>query len=88
MTGPLRLPRWNDVLLEIYKSQERDSYCEKLNRAVKGSRTHLREIVKSLAKSELVEILPDKKIKKLALTEKGRRVSLCIQQMKSDLRKL
>ena len=81
------MPRWNDVLVEIHRSQERNRYCEKLNRSVKGSRSHIREIVKLLARYNLIEIRAAKKIKKLALTEKGEKVTLSILQIKSELRK-
>ena len=81
----LRLPRWNDVLLEIYKSGERNPYCEKLNRSLKASLTHIRDIVKSLAEHSLVEVKPNHKIKRLALTKRGKRVAVWIFQIKAEL---
>ena len=86
MTPSLRMPRWGDVLVEIYKSEERYRYCEKLNRGVKGSRSHIREIVKLLEECNLIEIIPTKKIRKLALTEKGHKVTLAILTIRSELR--
>ena len=81
----LRIPRWHDVLLEIYKNTEKMSYCEKLNRRIKASLTHLREIVKLLAKHKLIKIVPSKKINLLAITEKGKRVASSILHLKTEL---
>jgi len=39
------MPRWNDVLVEIYNAMEQYRYCQKLTREVKGSLTYLREII-------------------------------------------
>ena len=81
----LTMPRWHDVLLQIYKSPDRERYCEKLNRAVKASRTHIREIVKLLARYNLIEVQPTKKTKRLCLTEKGRKVASFIMEIKAEL---
>lgn len=81
----LRLPKWNDVLLEIYRSPEKYRYCEKLNRSVKASLTHLREILHLLAVNNLIEILPSPKIKRIVLTEKGRRVALSVMEVRNAL---
>jgi len=86
MISLLKIPRWNDVLTEIHKTQEKYRYCEKLNKGVKCSRTHIREIVKLLAENKLVEIIPTKKIKKIALTEKGHKVTIAILTIKSELK--
>jgi|APFre7841882654_1041346.scaffolds.fasta_scaffold91566_1 predicted transcriptional regulator len=85
MIHTLRLPRWNDVLLELYKSQQRQNYCEKLNRRVKTSRSHIQAIVKLLEKNGLITITPGKKLKKLSLTERGKDVATAIQQLRSEL---
>ena len=53
---------------------------------MKGSLTHLREIVRLLEKYELIEIVPTKKIKQINLTEKGRRASIHIMKLKSELK--
>jgi len=86
MTCSLYLPRWNDVLVEIYSSANGNRYCQKLNRGVKGSLTHLREVVRLLEKYELIEIVPTKKIKQINLTEKGKRVCINIMNLKSELK--
>ena len=86
MMSTLRMPRWNDVLVEIHKSQEKHRYCEKLNRNIKVSRSHIREIVKLLALNNLIEIIPTNKIKKLELTKKGQKVTIAIQTIKSELK--
>jgi predicted transcriptional regulator len=86
MKNHLRLPRWNDILLEIYKNQDRNNYCQRLNRNIRGSISHLREVVRLLAKSELINIERQKKIKRLILTEKGQKVTLAIMTIKSALR--
>ena len=86
MTCSLYLPRWNDVLVEIYGSDNGNRYCQKLNRGVKGSLTHLREVVRLLEKYELIEIVPTKKIKQINLTEKGKRACINIMNLKSELK--
>jgi predicted transcriptional regulator len=85
MLSGLRVPRWNDVLLEIHKSQERYRYCEKLFRRIDGSKTQIREIVKQLERSNLITINHLSKIKKLNLTEKGRKIALSIMTIKLEL---
>lgn len=80
------MPRWSDVLVEIYKKEEIHRYCEKLNRGVKGSLSHLREIVKLLEKYDLIEITPTRKIKRINLTERGKKVSISIINIQSELR--
>ena len=82
----IKLPRWNDVLIEIYKRPDRLLYCEKLYKDVKCSRTQTREIVKLLNKYNLIEIIPTKKIKQLCLTEKGRKVGSALILIKAELR--
>ncbi len=81
----LTMPRWHDVLLEIYKARERDCYCERLNRRVRASLTHVREIVRLLADNGLIEILPGARTKRIALTEKGRRIAASILDLRSEL---
>ncbi len=85
MTHFLRLPKWNDVLLEIYRSPEKYRYCEKLNRSVKASLTHLREILHLLAANNLIEFIPSSKIKRIALTEKGKLVALLVMDVRTAL---
>jgi predicted transcriptional regulator len=85
MHQTIRLPRWSDILIEIYKSQENRRYCEKLNRRIRGSMTHLREVVRWLAQNGLVTITPTTKVKRLSLTEKGVKVAEYIISMKLEL---
>ena len=86
MISMIKLPRWGDVLLEISKTKERYRYCERIQKVVKCSRSHIREIVKTLEKSNLIEITPTTKIKRIELTEKGQKISIAIQTIKSELR--
>lgn len=86
MPEDLRLPRWNDVLIAIYKAQQRKPYCQRLNREIRGSLTHLREIVKALADFQLIEVYQGKKTKHIMLTEKGRQVAENLLQIKDYLR--
>jgi len=85
MISRLSLPRWHDVLLEIHKARDNSRYCEKLNRRVQASLTHMREIVRLLADHHLIEIVPNGKTKALVLTEKGKTVALLILSIKSEL---
>lgn len=87
MISLIKLPRWGDVLMEIHKSQERYRYCEKLQKCVKCSRSHIREIVKLLANNNLIEIIPARKIKRIALTRKGQKIAIAILTIKSELRR-
>jgi len=81
----LNFPRWNDILVEIKKNNEKNRYCERLNRKIKGSRSYIREVVKKLVKNNLIKIKPTRKIKWLELTDKGSRVTESIIQMRSEL---
>ena len=85
MTATPKLPRWNEVLLQIYKSRDSERYGERLNRLVRGSRTYLRRIIRMLEQYHLIEIIPTKKIKRLFLTDKGRKVAEHVQQIKLAL---
>ncbi len=85
MNSDLRLPRWNHVLLEIYRCQDKPSYSQKLNRRLKASLTHIREIVKQLEEHDLIEIQPMHKIKCLVLTDRGRRIATSLQEVKCEL---
>lgn len=85
MENFLRLPRWNQVLLEIYKSQNKPSYSQKLNRRLKASLTHIREIIKQLVAYKLVEVRPKHRIKRLVLTDRGRRVAASLQEIRYEL---
>jgi Mn-dependent DtxR family transcriptional regulator len=80
------MPRWNNVLVGINNSMDQYSYCQRLSRQVKGSLTYLREIVKLLEENDLVEVIPSRKIKRLVLTEKGKKVTVSILNIKSELR--
>ena len=86
MGGLLYLPKWSEILVEIYKAPEHSRYCQKINREVKASINHLRTIVKSLEEAKLIEIIPTKKIKRINVTEKGKRIVVCILNIKSELR--
>lgn len=83
MTSSPTMPRWQEVLLGIYRSRKRHRYAERLHRLIKGSRTYIREVVRRLAAYDLIQIVPTKKIKKLKLTERGRKVIHSILEMQS-----
>jgi hypothetical protein len=85
MSNLLQHPRWHDVLIELHGNTRKKQYCQKLHRALKGSLTHLRAIVRRLAYSRLVEIQPTAKTKRLQLTDKGKRVAGFIIGMKTEL---
>ena len=57
MINLLKMPRWNDVLLELSRSKNSARYCERISRAVKASRTHVREVVKVLVDHKAATIL-------------------------------
>lgn len=87
MAEDLRLPKWNEILIAIYKAQQRKPYAQKLNREIKGSLTHLREVVKALADFQLIEIYEGKKAKQIVLTEKGRQVAEKLISVREYLRR-
>lgn len=82
----LHLPKWSNVLIGIYKTPEYKRYCQKINREVKASINHLRAIVRLLEEAKLIEIIPSRKIKRINMTEKGKRVVVNILNIKSELR--
>ena len=84
MDQQLTIPKWNDVLVELNKSPESQRYSEKLNKKVKTSRSHIREIVKLLALHKLILIIPTNKIKKLKLTAPVKTGDILIKNV-SDL---
>lgn len=85
MKEKLRLPQWNAVLLAIYRSQEDHRYCQRLNRKVRGSLTHLRNIVNRLARHKLIRVIPGSKINQINLTKKGEQVATSIIRIRSVL---
>ena len=78
-------PRWQDVLLAIPRLSENQRYCEKLNRLVKGSRTHLRKVVQHLVELGLLREERAGRVKKLSLTDRGQRIALALSELKSEL---
>ena len=85
MMNNLRMPRWIDILLAIYKSPEQHRYCERLNRSVGCSLTYFRNTVVLMAKHNLLEIQEGRKIKTLRLTERGHQMASSILAIKSLL---
>jgi predicted transcriptional regulator len=75
------------VLLEISQSPEQARYCERLNRKLKTSLTHLRGISRQLEIHQLIEIEKGNKIKHLILTEKGRRIAESLSNIKFELKR-
>ena len=88
MYRTLTLPKWNHLLVSLYKSQPHERYAERLNRRMRSSLTHLRELVRALESHRLIELYSEKKRKMLILTEKGRRVTNSTQSILSELRSL
>ena len=80
------MPRWYYVLAQLYKLPEHKRYCQRLCRAVNASANHVRTIVRELEAKGLVEIVPAKKIKRIHVTEKGKRVALSMIHIQSELR--
>lgn len=86
MISTLRMPRWNDVLLEIYNTHPRYRYCQKLNRGVKASANHIRAIVRLLYENNLIEIVPTKKIRFIEITGKGKAIAVLLLKLRTELR--
>ena len=57
-----------------------------LNKHVKVSSNHIREAVKKLEQSNLVEVIPTAKIKRIRITDRGKRAADLILQLRSILR--
>ena len=85
MTSTIHLQRWHDILLAISKGRERYRYAERLYKKLGCSRTYFREVISQLLAEDLIEIIPEKKIKRLVLTDKGRRVTQSLQTLNSEL---
>lgn len=86
MSSSLYLPIWIEVLVELYKAPDYKRYCQRMNQEVKTSMTHLRAVVKRLSEKRLIEIVPTKKINRIIVTEKGKRIAVAVQNIKSELR--
>lgn len=85
MSSSLYLPIWIEVLVELYKAPDYKRYCQRMNQEVKTSMTHLRAVVKRLSEKSLIEIVPTKKINRIIVTEKGKRIAVAVQAIKSEL---
>ena len=85
MLSRLRVPRWNDVLLAIHQTPEKHRYTQKIITKTKASSTQVGEIIKQLEKYNLIEINPGLKIKKINLTEKGKKIALAVMSIKLEL---
>jgi Mn-dependent DtxR family transcriptional regulator len=86
MSSELSIPLWNEVLVELSRTNEKDRYCERLNRRMKASRSHMAAIVKRLQENGLIAAIAAKKIKKLVLTEKGTKVARSLQEAQWHLK--
>ena len=73
------------MLALLYKTPDKYRYCQKLNIGIRGSLTHLRQVVRLLEANELIEIIPTKKIKRIHLTERGKNVARAILEIKSEI---
>lgn len=60
-------------------------YSEKLHRHVKGSMSHLRVVLRMLEKHELLRVEPTSKVRRLVLTEKGRKVAMHLLAIRGEL---
>lgn len=85
MSNPIFLPVWIEVLVQLHKAPENRRYCQRICREVDTSMNHLRAIVKHLAEKRLIEIIFAKKINRIIITEKGKRMAMAFQQIKSEL---
>lgn len=85
MSSSLYLPIWIEVLVQLYKAPDYKRYCQRMNQEVKTSMTHLRAVVKRLSEKRLIEIVPTKKINRIIVTEKGKRIAVAVQAIKSEL---
>ena len=86
MITSLNHPVWHDVIVRIRKLPEERRYCQKVLRGLNGSAHHIREIVRLLAQYKLVEVVPSTKIKKIRITESGKRIADLILEMRTVLR--
>ena len=86
MTPAIYLPRWGDVLVQLLRTPVSKRYCQKICREVETSSNHVRAIVSRLAERHLIEIIPTRKIKRILVTDKGRKIALAFQTIKSELR--
>ena len=84
MVRKIRIPRWQHILLVIYKSPERERYGERLNRIVQGSRTHLRVVLQGLVREGLITMKVRKNKKPVILTEKGERMAIALMELRSE----
>ncbi len=85
MIQRLKLPRWNEILIEIYKNSSSNKYSQKLNRKIKGSLSHLRAIMKKLEKKNIIIRTPHKNQKNIELTEKGEKIAIAVLTIKTAL---
>ncbi len=85
MTLKLGLLRWHEALLAINKSRNRYCYCERLYKMLRCSKTHIRVLVRLLAKNKLIEIVPEKKINRIVITKKGQRVINALCEIRHEI---
>jgi len=86
MSSSLYLPVWIDVLVHLHKAPDCRRYCQRLSREVNTSINHLRAVVRRLAEKNLIEIVSTKKIKRIIMTDKGKRIAVAVQNIKSELK--
>jgi len=87
MTTSCTLPLWAHVLVAIHNSPEKVRYCEKLNRKVQASRSHIRTIVGLLKERGMITIANAGKTRRISLTESGTKLALSLQDAQICLRK-
>ena len=85
MSSSLYLPAWIDVLVQLHKAPDYKRYCQKVGKDINTSMNHIRAVVRRLAEKNLVEIIFTKKINRIVITDKGKRMAMASQQIKSEL---
>ena len=86
MSSSIYLPVWIEVLVHLHRAPDCKRYCQRLSREVDTSINHLRAVVRRLAEKNLVEIVSTKKIKRIIVTERGKRIAVAVQSIKSELK--
>lgn len=81
MAPKLTIPRWQRMLIEIYRASTHNRYGSYLIRTIGGSRTHIREVLRRLERQGLVTLqrLHNRKI--ILLTERGKSIAGAVMEL-------
>jgi Mn-dependent DtxR family transcriptional regulator len=86
MSKTLRIPRWQRMLIEIFKASTHNRYGSYLIRVLGGSRTHIRYLLSKLERQGLVLLMRLQNRKTISLTDRGEKIAKAVMELQMSFK--